>query len=216
MEIEDFIQMLAVPLSEVGIAMPCVIIFCKRYDECSTMYRLFRSYLGEQFVVPRGAPDVTKYRLVDMYTRCTEACVKEDILQSFCHPEGKLRVIIGTIAFGMGIDCPDVRQTVHWGLSSDVESYVQETGHAGRDGFLSCSLLLHAKRDRRAASDEMVQYANNTTVCRRKLLYQDFDGCDDVDYPCSPCHCCDVFSNACECDLCSSGKSYIQHGFVLP
>lgn len=64
MEIEDFVQMLAVPLSEVGIAMPRVIIFCKRYDECSTMYRLFKSYLGEQFVVPRGAPDVTKYRLV--------------------------------------------------------------------------------------------------------------------------------------------------------
>lgn len=181
------------------------------------IYRLFKSYLGEQFVEPRGAPDVTKYRLVDMYTRCTEASVKEDILQSFCHAEGRLRIVIGTIAFGMGIDCADVRQTIHWGLSSDIESYVQETGHAGRDGFLSCSLLLHNKRDRRTSSDEMVAYANNTTVCRRKLLFQDFDGCDDVDYPCSPCRCCDVRSCTCECHLCACGKSCIsQHGFVLP
>lgn len=110
---EDFVQMLAVPLGEVGIAIPRVIIFCKRYDECSTMYRLFRSYLGEQFVVPRGAPDVTKYRLVDMYTRCTEACVKEDILQSFCHPEGKLRVIIWALTVPMFVklftgDCPQM------------------------------------------------------------------------------------------------------------
>lgn len=49
-EIEDFARMLTVSLSEVGTSMPRVIKFCKRYDECSTMYRLFKSYLGEQFV----------------------------------------------------------------------------------------------------------------------------------------------------------------------
>ena len=46
-----------------------------------------------------------------------------------------------TIAFGMGIDCADVRQVIHRGPSSDIESYVQECGQAGRNGFPSNAVL---------------------------------------------------------------------------
>ena len=52
-----------------------------------------------------------------------------------------LRVVIATIAFGMGLDCPNVRRIIHWGPSNDVEAYIQETGRAGRDGESAEALL---------------------------------------------------------------------------
>ena len=42
-------------------------------------------------------------------------------------------MVVATVAFGMGIDCPDVRQIVHLGPSGDMEAYVQETGRGGYD-----------------------------------------------------------------------------------
>ena len=55
-------------------------------------------------------------------------------------------MVICTIAFGMGIDCVYVRQVIHWGPSSDIESYVQECGRAGRNGLPSNAVYCVGKR----------------------------------------------------------------------
>jgi DNA topoisomerase-3 len=62
---------------------------------------------------------------------------------------GALEVIVATVAFGMGIDKPDVRSVVHLALPGSVESYYQEIGRAGRDGLLARAFLLHGYIDRR-------------------------------------------------------------------
>ncbi len=72
---------------------------------------------------------------------------RDRVQAAFLH--GDLDVIVATIAFGMGIDKPDVRTVVHTGLPGSIEGYYQEIGRAGRDGLPSKAILLHSWADRK-------------------------------------------------------------------
>ena len=211
--LEEFVRYIATQILAVGRYMPRTIIFCKQYDQCSAMYSLFKQYLGPGFTNPTSAPDLAKYRLVDMYTRCTEAEIKESIIETFSNPNGNLRIVIGTIAFGMGLDCPNVRQVIHWGPSSNMESYVQEVGRCGRDGYVSQAVLYHAPADYRYCSSKMVEYCKNTNECRRVSIFKNFDECETI-HTCSLCFCCDICMSKCNCELCSENKIPLKCAFV--
>ena len=149
-------------------SMDKVIVFCRTYDDSSRIYLFIRSRLGVLGVQPVGAPDLSRLRLVEMFTACTHKDVKESILANFIIPEGYLRVVIATVAFGMGLDCPTVRRIVHWGGSNDIEAYLQETGGAGRDGMLSQAILYSiSSHTNRLMDENMRNYTKNKEICRR-------------------------------------------------
>ena len=114
--------------------------------------------------------NIPRFRLVDMYTNVTDKHHKDIIIELFTRPS-QLRVIIATIAFGLGVNCPDVRQIVHVGMPEDVESYIQETGRAGRDGDTALATLLKA-RTYHHCDKNIKEYTANTSICRRDTLFQ--------------------------------------------
>ena len=65
---------------------------------------------------------------------CTHLTVKNIILKQFQQPDNPLRVIVATVAFGMGLDCHNVHHVIHWGLLEGIETYMQEMiGLVGMD-----------------------------------------------------------------------------------
>jgi len=70
---------------------------------------------------------------------------REDVLEAFLR--GDLRVVVATIAFGMGVDKPDVRFVVHHAPSSSLDAYLQEIGRAGRDGEPATVVLFYRAQD---------------------------------------------------------------------
>ena len=206
-DLEEAFDPLIQDIKEKRTSMNRTIIFCRSYTSCTSIYFYFKSSLGKAISEPEGYPNHAELRIVDMFTACTHPTVKNMILRQFQQPDSSLRVIVATVAFGMGLDCPNVRRIIHWGSPNDVETYMQETGRAGRDGLPSTAELFSAVKESstRHIDYRMKDYCKlKEEDCRRKFLLQEFDLCSDASdvTAITACKCCDLCSVHCTCKSC--------------
>ena len=167
----------------------CGIVYCLSRNKVDATAKLLQKQGYTALAYHAGLDSVTR-------SRHQERFLREDGV-----------IIVATIAFGMGIDKPDVRFVAHLDLPKSLEAYYQETGRAGRDGNPSTAWMVyglqdviklrqmlegsqgndHFKRVERQKLDAMLGLCE-VTQCRRQVLLKYFG--DTLDQPCGNCDTC--------------------------
>ncbi|KAH7847815.1 hypothetical protein Vadar_030534 [Vaccinium darrowii] len=155
----------------------------------------------------------------DYYHADMDINAREKVHQRWSN--SKLQVIVGTVAFGMGINKPDVRFVIHHSLSKSMETYYQESGRAGRDGLPSeCLLFFRAGDVPRQSSMvfyensglqnlyDIVRYCQSKRECRRSAFFRHFaeplQDCNGM------CDNCSFSAEVKEMDVSGHAKSLIS------
>ena len=105
-----------------------LIIYCQTIKVVSRIYGVFKSELGSLIF---ATPGDIKSSMVEMYHSRIDDLNQEKILNDFAKSDGQIRILIATIAYGMGINCQGVKAIIHYGPSRNIEAYHQESGRAG-------------------------------------------------------------------------------------
>ena len=168
----------------------------------SECYIFFSQHLGRQQYFQIGASQYAKNRLFTQYHAQYPAHEQERILKEVVKPSSVIRCLF--VAFGLGIDCPDICRVIHIGPPRTMEEYFQEAERAGRDGRPAVATVYYNSYDISRAKknmQEIMQTFVTSDVCPRKMILEYFSFTNSALI--FPSHlCCDVHKAQCTCRDC--------------
>ncbi len=139
-------------LRDQGHAEECGIVYCLSRDAVEETAQFLCDQGFEAYPYHAGMPTADRSRNQDIFLR------------------GEKVIMVATIAFGMGIDKPDVRFVVHMNIPKNIEAYYQETGRAGRDSLPSHALMLYSMAD--AAMQRNFIDGSNAPDLQKRIEHQ--------------------------------------------
>ena len=192
------------------------IVYCRSVNQVTLLFETLLEKLG-QAMYTQSSSKREDNLLVEVYSAAVDESTKVRVLRLFSI-ESNLRVVISTVAFGMGIDIPDIRNVLLWGVPAGICEYWQQVGRACRDhGSGQTILFTHPvptklpvckllKEDMAPNSDvcyrsailrrlwlpEMGQFPTKPAMCRKKCK----ETCQ-----CRCCMCCTVCRKMCPCQM---------------
>ncbi|MDQ7002386.1 MAG: DNA helicase RecQ, partial [Ghiorsea sp.] len=168
----------------------------KPFEQLTQFMEKYKGVAGIVYALSRKRVEEVANKLKDHGVRAAayhaglSSDIRAGVQESFLRDE--IDVVVATVAFGMGIDKPNIRFVAHYDLPKNIEGYYQETGRAGRDGLPAEALLLSGAQDM-VTSRRFIEQGNNeaqkrienyklnamisfseATICRRKVLLNYF------------------------------------------
>ncbi|ERL87771.1 hypothetical protein D910_05160 [Dendroctonus ponderosae] len=168
--------LLSLLLSERFKKCQSIIVYCTRREECERIAGFLRTSLKGETVVESSKKRKRLNLQAEPYHAGLSASRRRTVQNAFM--SGELKVVVATVAFGMGINKADIRAVVHFNMPHSFENYVQEVGRAGRDGLPAhCHVFLDSLgRD----ECELRRHIHANSIDRhviRKLLQRIFLPC---------------------------------------
>ena len=187
-ELSDIFHDIILEVKEKKANCSKTLIYCQTRKQAAIIWRAFELVLGKDMY--KGQTLLPKDCMVEMYHAGTPESSKQHILKSVSLPDGHVRVLICTVAFGMGIDLKCARKVIHFGPSRTAECYLQECGRVGRDGGQSLCVLLYNGFLASRCSDDMKELIISQQKCHRREILKHFPG--DHEILVEGCQCCSV------------------------
>lgn len=207
---DDALEQIIMPIME-GLTKqktiyPLTIIYLP-LQWCGYAYNFFDYHMGQHQYFPYGANPEPSNRLFAQYHSPQTQKMKDVILKQLCSADCTVRVIFATVALGMGVNIPNVRYVIHFGVPGSVRQYFQEIGRAGRDGKPATTVLYYNNRDidsnRKGIDDDIRLYCRLNDGCLRKYILTTMDANKQDIISVLPGHmCCSYCRKLCTCLSC--------------
>lgn len=171
---------------------PVTIIYCDNLESLGYCFQFLSCEVGNDAYSPVGSK-IPEDRIIGQYHKDYTPKMKHHIISELRKENPKIRLVMATVALGMGLNAPSVNRIIHMRPPTTLEKYLQEIGRAGRNGQQAHAICFFNNSDiaknRKGLDEAVIKYVENQSTCLRKQLVEYF-GYNTVLYTGLPSSCC--------------------------